>query len=78
MPTTTAPLDKPDRQIAAIGKMMQEEMRLLIETRKDIRTLAAMQKKTTANVDALTADVKALAASLRGGNGHTDGDSKSK
>ena len=34
-------LDKDDRQIAAIRDVIREGMRLVLETRKDIRALSA-------------------------------------
>lgn len=39
--TTKERPDKPDRQRAAIRDLIHEGMRLVIDTRKDIRTLAA-------------------------------------
>jgi hypothetical protein len=68
MPSKTQEhLEKHDRQIAAIRDLLHEGMRLMIETRKDIRTLAARQKTTDASL-------KALIDSLRGG---ANGKSKS-
>jgi hypothetical protein len=46
-------LDKHDKQIAAIRELVQEGMRLLVETRKDIRALAASQKRTEASLQTL-------------------------
>ena len=70
--TTKERLDKHDRQIAAIRELIHEGMRLMIDTRKDLRTLASMQKSTDASL-------KALIESLRGGtNGHTNGNGKGK
>jgi low affinity Fe/Cu permease len=69
-PTITERLDKHDRQIAAIRELIHEGMRLVIETRKDFRTIAAMQKETAANLRALTNNLRG------GGNGHTNGKSK--
>jgi hypothetical protein len=61
MPSKTQEhLEKHDRQIAAIRDLLHEGMRLTIETRKDIRTLAVRQKATDASL-------KALIDSLRGG-----------
>ena len=59
-------LDKHDKQIAAIRDLVKEGMRLMIETRKDLRTLAAAQKRTDASL-------KAFIDTLRrsGGNGHS-------
>jgi Spy/CpxP family protein refolding chaperone len=64
-------LDQHDKQIAAIRNVVHEGMRLVVETRKDIaetrkdmRTLAAAQKKTEQSL-------KALIDTMRGsGNGH--------
>lgn len=63
--TTKEHLDKHDRQIAAIRELIHEGMRMVIETRKDFRTMAAMQKQTDASL-------KALIDGMRGGgNGHS-------
>jgi hypothetical protein len=69
--------DKHDRQIAGIRELMQQGMRMVVDTRKDIRTLAAMLKATTAAQQKTDASLKALIDILRGGgNGHTNGKSK--
>ena len=60
-----------DRQIAATRALIHEGMRLVIETSKDLRIMANMQKKTDASL-------KALIDSLRGGNGQTNGRTKPK
>jgi len=44
--TTKERLDKHDRQVAAIRDLVHEGMRLVVETRKDLRALAAAQKRT--------------------------------
>jgi len=63
--------DRHDRQIAAIRNLIQEGFRLVVETRKDFRTLAAMQKKTDEMQKRTEAKLEALIDSLtRGGNGH--------
>jgi hypothetical protein len=69
--TTKERLDKHDRQIAAIRDLVQEGMRLVIQTRRDFRTLhttmnelAAQQKKTEAALAAFLENMN------RGGNGH--------
>jgi hypothetical protein len=74
MPTSTkGRLDKHDRQIAAIRELIHEGMRLAIDTRKDIRARAAMQKATATAQKNTDASLKALIESLRGGgNGHTN------
>ena len=55
-----------DRQIATIRSLIQEGMRLVIETRKDMRTILAMQKR---NEEA----IKQMIDSRRATNGHTKG-----
>ena len=70
--TATQRLDQHDKQIATIRdlvkegiKMVVETRRLALETRKDLRELAAAQKRTDESL-------RALIDSLRGGgNGHT-------
>ena len=41
-----------DKQIKAIRELIHEGMRLMIETRKDLRALAAAQKRTDAALSA--------------------------
>ena len=70
--TVAERLDQHDKQIAAIRdlvkegiKMVVETRRLAMDTRKDLRELAAAQKRTDESL-------RALIDSLRGGgNGHT-------
>jgi hypothetical protein len=70
--TVTERLDQHDKQIASIRalvkegiRMVVETRRLALETRKDLRTLAAAQARTDASL-------RALIESLHGGgNGHT-------
>lgn len=57
-------LDKHERQIAAIRTLLQQGMRLMVETRKDIRSLAAAQKRTEQSLQSL------INTTRRGGNGH--------
>ena len=58
-------VDQHDKQIAAIRNLVHEGMRLVIENRKDMRALAAAQKRTEQSL-------KALIDMMRGGgNGHT-------
>jgi hypothetical protein len=61
--TTKERLDQHDTQIAAIRSLVREGMQLVIETRRDIRTLVAVQKRTERNLETL---VNTLG---RGGNG---------
>ena len=63
--TVTERLDKHDRQIASIRELVQEGMRLVVQSRKDIRSLAAAQKRTDASLHALIDSMRG------GGNGHT-------
>ena len=73
------PLDKHDRQVAAIRALIQEGRRIGIETRKDFRIITAMQKETAAAQKATEASLKALIDYLRGeGNGHINGHPKRK
>jgi hypothetical protein len=70
--TVTERLDRHDKQIASIRdlvkegiRMVVETRRLALETRKDLRELAAAQKRTDASL-------RSLIDSLHGGgNGHT-------
>jgi hypothetical protein len=57
-------LDKHDRQMAAMRALMHEGIRYMIETRKDLRIIASMQKRTDAKLEALIDSMR------RGGNGH--------
>ncbi len=63
--TVTERLDKHDRQIASIRELVQEGMRLVVQSRKDIRSLATAQKRTDASLHALIDSMRG------GGNGHT-------
>jgi hypothetical protein len=70
--TTKERVDKRDRQIAAIRELIHDGMRLVIETRKDLRTLATMQKATADAQKRTDASLKALIDGLRGGGtGHS-------
>jgi len=65
MAKTQERLDQHDRQIAAIRTLLHEGMRLLVDTRKDIRALALAQKRTEQNLQTLIDTMR------RGGNGHS-------
>jgi hypothetical protein len=70
--TVTQRLDKHDKQIASIRELIHEGMRLVVETRKDMRKLAAMQLTTETAQRRTEASLRAFIESLRGGgNGHT-------
>jgi DNA-binding FrmR family transcriptional regulator len=58
-------LDRHDRQIAAIRALVNEGMRLVVDTRKDMRELVAIQKHTEQKLEALINTMR------RGTNGHT-------
>lgn len=61
-------LERHDRQIAAIRDLVQQGMQLVVETRKDIRALAAAQRRTDATLQALIDTLR-----RGGGNGHSTG-----
>ncbi|MGO9258045.1 MAG: hypothetical protein ACLQU1_17290 [Bryobacteraceae bacterium] len=65
--TTKEHLERHDRQIAAIRDLVQQGMRLVLETRKDIRSLTAAQKRTDASLRAFIDGMRG------GGNGHAKG-----
>jgi hypothetical protein len=76
-PTTTQRLDKVDRQLAAIRDMIQDGMRLVVQSRKDIRALNAAQIRLNTAQIRTDASLKALINGLRRrGNGHTNGKTK--
>ncbi len=70
--TVTERLDRHDKQIASMRdlvkegiKMVVETRRLALETRRDLRELAAAQRRTDASLHALIDSLHG------GGNGHT-------
>jgi len=72
MATVKERLDKHDKQIASMRNLLEggiemvvEIRRLTLETRRDLRALAASQKRTDASLQALITSLRA------GGNGHT-------
>jgi hypothetical protein len=77
--TVTERLDKHDKQIAAIRDLVKEGVKMVVEirslaleTRKDLRKLAAMQLATAEAQKRTDESLRALIDSLRGGgNGHT-------
>jgi spore coat polysaccharide biosynthesis protein SpsF (cytidylyltransferase family) len=74
MPASTKErIDKHDCQVAAIRELIHEGMRLTVDTRKDIRVLAAMQRATAEAQKSTDASLKALIDSMRGGNRHASG-----
>ena len=86
--TTKERLDKHERQIQATAALVREGMRLVVATRKDIKTMHENLKTLHAEVQSITADIKSLAAAQKkteaslkafidsmrvGGNGHAKG-----
>ena len=59
-------LDKHDRQMAAMRALMHEGIRYMIETRKDLRIIASIQKRTDLKLEALIDSMK-----RGGGSGHS-------
>ena len=64
--TTKEHLAVHDKQIAAIRALIQEGMRLMVETRRELRATAALTRQ---NAEAL----KQIIDSRRATNGHTKG-----
>jgi len=77
--TVTERLDRHDKQIAALRDLVKEGIKMVVEirhltleTRKDIRKLAAMQLATAAAQKRTDSSLRAFIDSMRGGgNGHT-------
>ena len=77
--TVNERLDRHDRQIAALRDLVREGVKMVVEirhltleTRKDLRKLAAMQLATAEGLKRTDESLHALIDSLRaGGNGHT-------
>jgi hypothetical protein len=70
--TATQCVDKHDKQIASIRELLKEGTKMVVEirhltleTRKDLRELAAAQKRTDASLHSLIESMRG------GGNGHT-------
>lgn len=63
--TTAQRLDQHDKQIAAIRKLVEAGMKIVVRNQRQLGELAAAQKKTEASL-------KAFIDTMRGaGNGHT-------
>jgi hypothetical protein len=77
--TVTERLDRHDKQIASIRELLKEGIKMVVEirhltleTRKDMRKLAAMQLATAEAQKRTEASLQAFIDSMRGGgNGHT-------
>ena len=63
--TTKERLTLHDRQIAAIRSLVQKGMRLVVDTRKDLRKLAATEQRTQEKLELLMDTLR------RGPNGHS-------
>lgn len=65
-------LDQHDKQIKAIRELVHEGMRLVIQSRKDVREIHAMHKSLGAKQDRTEAMLQDLVGHLKkgGGNGH--------
>jgi hypothetical protein len=69
--TTKEHLTQHDRQIKAIRELVHEGMRLVVATRKDLRTLATLHAKLAQEHRQTQAELRAFIQSMRrGGNGH--------
>ncbi|HKA01486.1 MAG TPA: hypothetical protein VKE70_33470 [Candidatus Solibacter sp.] len=62
--TTKERLDKHDRQIAAIRDLVEQGMRLVVLTRRELHALTIAQRKTDATLRIFIESMN------RGGNGH--------
>ncbi len=60
-----------DKQIKAIRNLVQEGMRLMVETRKELRQLAVAQRRTDAAIKRTDESLRAFIESRRGANGHS-------
>jgi hypothetical protein len=60
--TTKERLDRRDRQIAGITKLLQTGMRMLVKTQEEVRGLAGEVRGLTVEVKGLAVEVKGLAA----------------
>ena len=60
-----------DKQIKAIRNLVQDGMRLMVETRKEIRQLAAAQKRTEVAIERTNEALRGFIESRRAGNGHS-------
>jgi hypothetical protein len=58
--------DKHDRQIASIRELILQGMRMVVESKKDIRELRAAQRRTDAAVKATADSLKAFIDTMRG------------
>ena len=65
-------LDRHDREIAAIRKLIHTGMKMLVRIEDDLKELAAAQKQMAAAQKQTEKSLQALIDSMRGaGNGHS-------
>jgi hypothetical protein len=70
MPTLKERVDKHDREIAAIKKLLHTGMKILVRIEDRVDKLAAAQQETDRQLRALEATVDRFIRSMHGGNGN--------
>ena len=72
--STSERLDKHDREIAAIRLLAREGVHLMTETRKDLRSLAAVLRKSKAAQECMDTMLREfISSTIQGSNGHAKG-----
>jgi Xaa-Pro aminopeptidase len=66
MATLKERVDKHDREIAAIRKLIHTGMKMLVKLEEEVRELAASQRETDRQLQAFIRSLR------RGSNGHTN------
>ena len=66
MATLKERVDKDDREIAAIRKLIHTGMKMLVKLEEEVHELAASQRETDRQLQAFIRSLR------RGGNGHTN------
>ncbi|HYL34323.1 MAG TPA: hypothetical protein VEV17_00265 [Bryobacteraceae bacterium] len=67
MATLRERVDRHDREIAAIRKLIHVGMKMIVTNEKEIRALAVQQRETSRELQAFIRSLR------RGGNGYTRG-----
>ncbi len=70
MPTLKERVDKHDREIAAIKKLLHTGMKILVRIEDRVDQLAMAQQETDRQLRALETTVDRFIRSMRGGNGN--------
>jgi hypothetical protein len=70
MATMNERVDKHDREIAAIRKLIHTGMKMMVQIEKIQRELAASQRETDKLVQETSKQLQAFIRSLRGGGGN--------